>query len=357
VRDDGGAGSVFSQAQHQRNGRTQRRPSPVYTYDAVEKWKGSLCRNLGSVVSRQDGANCMQARSKQLAISLTITGWRLLDRTVSALLSASTVLDCCRNALQACSNRLVRYAVSVLHSRNQGGYESRKKNLSQELAIPSAGSRSDGPGAMWFDSGTGIPRSLPVPGSRVQALIEPPGPPYPDDARRVCHVLQRPARRSHSCTPRRGDQQPPAWCTHNPNPRLNSCASRDHTGRVASRAACSRLRSSGGSRVRALGAPRHTRDRNRPASSNSSTTVFPVCPCTHLELHREPRSAHVVGGASPPTGRAEAERHQLFRSRSSARARVRELVVCPFCSVSLHSIARSPVYTARLSTYHTCTFG
>jgi hypothetical protein len=38
--------------------------------------------------------------------------------------------------------------------------------------------------------------SLPVPGSRVQALTEPPGPPYPDDARRGCHH-----RRTYPCCP------------------------------------------------------------------------------------------------------------------------------------------------------------
>jgi hypothetical protein len=193
---------------------------------------------------------------------------------------------------------------------------------------------------MWFDSGTGIPRSLPVPGSRVQALIEPPGPPYPDDARRVCHVLQRPARRSHSCTPRRGDQQPPAWCTHNPNPRLNSCASRDHTGRVASRAACSRLRSSGGSRPGSRSGCASTYTGQEPAGQQQQLNH--CLPSVSMYSSRTPqgapqRSRGGRGLASDRPGRSRAPPAVPFSfQRACARKGARRVPVL-FCLPPFHS--------------------
>jgi hypothetical protein len=216
--------------------------------------------------------------------------------------------------------KFIYFHVSCTHAIKEA--TSPEKNLSQELAIPSDGSRSDGQGAMRFDSGTAA--QVPVPGpelgisdGRTQMDIGHPNQfennqtikklfqqsALPRPRRRPSWLpcaaapstavpfMHTQARRATTAGLVSQSQSSPELVRLSPSPRPH------HTGRVAQQ-----LRPQGSQRF-ALWV---RLDMNRAAISNSSTTVLPVCPCTHLELNRSPAALTWLAGPRLRPGRSRA---------------------------------------------------
>jgi hypothetical protein len=159
----------------------------------------------------QDGAHSLL----ELAYNYQLAHGTYLEKIVSTVSLVQVLLCLITRGMhcRACSNRLPPFAVLCNLAIKEAPTRDKKP-----IPIRSARSRSDGPGCLRLDSGTGTPSQSPW--SRVQALSEPTQT-HPEETPVVAVMCcsQRPARRSHSlpmhAAPRRGDQQPPAW-SHNP---------------------------------------------------------------------------------------------------------------------------------------------